>query len=394
MLTDASIIRKRVTGKRQHIADTGGLYLVINAAGKKTWASRYTAPDGKRRWQYHGDYPTVTLAKARDLNRDVQEMAGQGVDPQNTGDGLSINPTLEEVYSLFIQKGVDRKGSPLRESTLNGYRQAFEKDILPAIGKRKIRDLRKRDILPALEKIISRGSENQANQVYRRLQRVMSFAAARDIIEINPMASMEPVGETNRRDRVLTEGEIKAFLSWKPRSDQARRILRLILITGARPGEVAGMSQDEIDGDWWTIPAERTKTKTPHRVYLTDFAKELLPEDRFTISRQVAGRCLERALKSEAETPEEKKRGGQPSPLGLKKLVAHDLRRTMATGLASLGFSDEEINAVQGRAKLGIIGVYNLFTYDEAREKAAKAWTKKLKRIISGKESVKVVNLR
>lgn len=393
MLTDASIQRLKVTGKRRHVADTGGLYIIVNASGKKTWVSRYTAPDGKRRWQYHGDYPTTPLKIAREKNREVQDMADGGIDPQNLGEGLGIDPTLEDVYKLFIKKGVDRKGNPLRESTLNGYIQAFDKDILPIIGKCKIRGLRKRDIIPTLEKIVERGSENQANQVYRRLQRVMSFAAARDIIEFNPMAAMEPIGETNRRDRVLSDEELKLFLNWRPRSDQAYRILQLILITGARPGEVAGMTKDEIDGDWWTIPKERSKTKTPHRVYLTDLAKKLLPDDHFTISRQVAGRTISRALISEADIPDKRKVGGQPSPLHIDKFVPHDLRRTMATGLASLGFSDEVINAVQGRVKLGIIGTYNHYRYDSEREKAAKAWTTKIKKIMGINTAAKVIKL-
>lgn len=394
MLTESALQRLRATGKRRHVADSGGLYIIVNASGKKTWASRYTSPDGKRRWQYHGDYPAVDIKKARDLNREIQEMSAAGMDPQNLGDGLGIDPTLEDVFDLFIRKSVDRKGNPLRESTINGYKQAFKADILPIIGKRKIRDIKKRDIIPTLELIVDRGAVNQANQVYRRLRRVMAFAAARDIIEFSPMAAMEPIGETNRRSRVLTDEEIKVFLHWKPRSDQSKRILQLILITGARPGEVAGMTQDEINGDWWTIPAERSKTKTPHRVFLTDLAKELIPDDRFSISRQVADRTLSRALESSAETPEKRKRGGQPSPLRLEKFIPHDLRRTMATGLASLGFTDDVINAVQGRAKLGVIGTYNLHTYEKESQKAAKAWTAKLKKIMGASGNKKVVNIR
>jgi len=394
MLTESALQRLRITGKRRHVADSGGLYIIVNASGKKTWASRYTSPDGKRRWQYRGDYPTVDMKRARDLNRDIQEMSAAGMDPQNLGDGLGIDPTLEEVFHLFIKKGVDRKGNALRESTINGYKQAFDADVLPIIGKRKIRDLKKRDIISTLELIIDRGAVNQANQVYRRLRRVMSFAAARDIIEFSPMAAMEPIGETNRRSRVLTDAEIKTFLQWEPRSTQTKRILQLILITGARPGEVAGMTRDEISGDWWTIPAERSKTKTPHMVYLTDLAKELLPEDRFSISRHVADRTLNRALESNAEIPDTRKRGGQPSPLRLEKFIPHDLRRTMATGLASLGFTDEVINAVQGRAKLGIIGTYNLHTYEKESQKAAKAWTSKLKKIMGANVNKKVVNIR
>lgn len=394
--TDLGVKRLKTTGKRYHVTEGGGLYLIVNAGGAKSWASYYRAPDGKRRWHPLGDLHTVDLATAREKNREVQEMAKKGIDPEAAGEGLGVDPTMEEVYKLFIKKGVDRKGKPLRASTIEGYKQAFDADILPFLGKRRIRELRKRDIIPVLERIVDRGAVNQANQVYRRLQRVMSFAAARDIIEFNPMQSMEPIGEQNRGSRVLSDAEIKTFLEWKPRSDQARRILRLILTTGSRPGEVSGMCWEEIDGDWWTIRAERVKTGIPHRVYLTATAKALLPERPkdddgkpangpvFSVPRDAACHCLGRALKSKAEVPEKKIVGGQPSPLHLAKFVPHDLRRTMATGLAALGFSDEVINAVQGRAKLGIIGTYNLHTYDKERQTAAEAWERKLKGITSG----------
>ncbi len=164
---------------------------------------------------------------------------------------------------------VDRAGKPLRESTLLGYRYAFNKDILPAIGSMEVADIRKKHIIPMLEKIEVRGSHNQANQVYRRLQRVLSFAAARDLIEFNPTQTMEPVGKTQSRDRVLTPDEIRTLMIWESKSKEAHRIIKLVLMTGARPGEVAGLSQKEITDSWWKIPAIRTKTGNEQLVYLS-----------------------------------------------------------------------------------------------------------------------------
>ena len=52
--------------------------------------------------------------------------------------------------------------------------------------------------------------------------------------------------------------------------------MKLILVTAQRPGEVIGMHSSEIDGRWWTIPAERAKNGKTHRVYLTDTAVDLI----------------------------------------------------------------------------------------------------------------------
>jgi integrase len=397
LFTDLSVNRYKKTGKRYHVTEGGGLYLIVNAAGTKSWSSYYRAPDGKRRWHPIGDLHNIYLTKSREMNRDIQTMSIIGIDPKNTGEGLGIEPTLQQVYELFMKKSVDRKGNLLRPSTIIGYTQAFDADILPFLGQRRVRELRKRDILPVLERIIDRGSANQANQVFRRLRRVLAFVAARDIIEASPMSSMEPVGVTKSRSRILSDEEIKTFMEWKPKSEEAWRILRLVLITGARPGEIAGLCKAEIEGDWLEIPPERSKTNTLNRIFLTNMAKKLLPEDRFTISRHAVNRSLRRSIVTGKPYLEDRdkevvpKVGGQIYPLPLQSFVPHDLRRTMASQLAELGFSDEIIDATQGRVKRGIIGTYNRYRYDKECQLAAEAWTRKLQGIITGKKINNVI---
>ena len=373
------------------------LYIKVMPTSRKYWLFRYVMPGGKNGNNLSlgeltptNDYSTAT-AKAADYRQRVKE----GIDPAIPEKNEDCH-TLQEVYGLFIKKGVDRTGKPLRESTLQGYRWAFEKDILPALGDMEVSEIRKKHILPMLESIEERGSHNQANQVYRRLQRVLSFAAARDLIEFNPMQSMEPAGKTQSRDRVLSEDEIRTFKAWEPRSKEAHRILKLILLTGARPGEVAGISRKEITGSWWRIPASRTKTGNEHLVYLTTEAKALLPKDQFSISRHVVDRTLARAIKSAEIHPEgePRRKGGQPTPLRIEKFVPHDLRRTMATGLAALGYSDEIVDAVQGRQKRGVVAVYNLHTYEVERKRAALAWNRKLQQIVAYETGGKVVNIK
>lgn len=379
--TESAIERLRPRATKYLENEPGGLYMAIHPTGLKVWSSYYRAQDGKRRWKKLGVYPATDIDKARSLNSDVQDLARDGMDPKHIEDGVGREPNLEEVFNLFINKGVDKTGNPLRGSTIEGYRQAFNADILPFLGQRKANDLRKRDLIPVLEKIKTRGSTNQANQVYRRLRRVLSFAAARDIIEFNPMTDMEPIGTTNRRDRHLSDKEIKCFYDHLPdciMGDDISRILLLILVTGVRPGEAAGINKDEIDGNWWTIPAERRKKPKPHRVFLTPMARDLLPDDRFSISNP---RAVSKALLRSIEGYQLKK-GWRPPTLPIEKFIPNDLRRTMATGLAALGFSDEVITAAQGREKIGVIGTYNLYRYDKERKKAATAWAKKLTSLI------------
>lgn len=389
----------------------GRLYVRVTNSSK-IWVYTYIEPGAtKRRWISLGQYMAkgsdavyMTAEEAKAKASEYDEKLAAGIDPATAPPPPPLphqpadDNTLEGVYRLFLKKGLDRKGRPLRASTLKSYELAFESNVLPYLGTKPVDQIKRRDILPVLERISDRKAGSMANMVYRRLRRVLAFAAERELIGINPMAAMHPFGEVNQKDRVLTDEEIKTFWEWKPRSDTVRRILRLILLTGARPGEVVGMTRGEISGKWWTIPAGRSKTGAANKVYLTATALGIIPEAKskkdgeavnslepvFDISRHAINRCLARALDQEKAKTAKGTRGEQIIILPVEKFTPHDLRRTQATGLGALGFSDEVINAVQGRVKQGVVKIYNRHEYEKERQLAAEAWERKLLSIITG----------
>ncbi|MEI6702094.1 MAG: hypothetical protein WCL71_00995 [Deltaproteobacteria bacterium] len=135
--------------------------------------------------------------------------------------------------------------------------------------KRKVADIKKRDIVLLLESIIERGSPASANNNFKIIRKMFRFAVQRDIIEHSPCDGVVMPAPLNRGDRVLSEIEMKTLwnnLDSCHVSDDIRSAIRLILLTGQRPGEVIGMHTDEISERWWTIPAERSKNKKAHRV--------------------------------------------------------------------------------------------------------------------------------
>jgi integrase len=391
-LTILGVERLSAKGNAYTRVVDGNLYIKVHPTGRKVWMYRYVESGTKsRKWLSLGEVSainTMEVAKAKsdDYNRNLEEVG----DPQKTTEG---DQTFAELFSLFMSRGVDRQGKPLSERTLSFYEYSISTNVLPYLGNHKVKDLRKRDILPVLEKIVDRGARSLANLTYRRMKRIFNFAAARDIIEFNPMANMELVGEIKNCDRVLSDSEIKTFLEWETKSKEAWHVMRLILITGARPGEVTGLCKAEIEGDWWVIPPERTKAGAENRIFLTDMAKELLPEDSFTISRPAVGEYLRRAVNAGKELKEKGKVKGSIF-LSVPPFTPHDLRRTMATNLAELGFTDEIINACQGRAKRGVIATYNRYRYDKERQLTAEAWSRKLASIMSEEAIDNVIPLR
>jgi integrase len=256
------------------------------------------------------------------------------------------------------------------------------------------------------------------NNILKVTRKMFNFAVERDILEFTPFTGVKAPVQITSRERTLTETEISAFwnseLPKASMSDETKRILKLILVTMQRPGEVAGIHAKEIDGHWWTIPAERAKNKTTHRVYLTKTALELLGESEgyyfpspkngqtdkdgvtiinthiddnavaYAIRRNLKDYKPRRAIKGDSismvKVKEDKK-------MEMEHFTPHDLRRTGATFLAQLSFSDETIDAVLGHKKTGVVKIYNRHKYDLEKQKALEAWERKLNSILTNKAS-------
>jgi integrase len=239
-------------------------------------------------------------------------------------------------------------------------------------------------------------------------RKLFNFAVEKDILEHSPFAGVRVPVDLSSRDRILSDQEIKKlWTTGLPKAvmcNEIKRIIKLLLLTGQRVGEVCGIHVDEIDGHWWTLPPERTKNGMTHRVYLTDTALELLGEPLFEyyfpspvsrtdnhgnrfythITRNAVSYAIRKNLKHYqpirpikgdklvmVNIPEDKK-------MDIAHFTPHDLRRTFSTGLASLGFHDEIIDAVTGHKKQGIIRIYNRHKYDAEKQDALAAWEKKL----------------
>lgn len=330
------------------------------------------------------------LADARKRNDEVLRITCRGEDPAEI-ENLNTNPTLSELFEEWHSKGVDKRGNPWSEGHRRNVRYMFKADIIPRLGGRKVRDIRKADVRRVLEKIEGR-APNQALQVYRRLSRLFNYAASKDIIEASPMANLDPIGRQSKKSRYLSNAEIETFLAGLPSANmapQTARILELILRTGQRPSEICGAHESEIDGSWWTIPDKRTKNGIANRVYLTGRARALfgVPNEHGLFfpslrapERPVSHTILSKALRRTLTGKE--KKSDSDITLPLEPFSPHDLRRTCATHLGELGFTDEVIGALLNHKKRTVTGQhYNMFQYDPQKRQALEAWERKLERI-------------
>jgi integrase len=232
-----------------------------------------------------------------------------------------------------------------------------------------------------------------------------AWAVKRGMVQANPFAALPIDKSIAKRQRVLSEIEISE--AWRAAIDATSpygTIIRLMILTGQRRGEVSGMRWSELSADLttWTIPRERTKNGLQHVVPLSEPARNLiramLPEDEREALRVMGERCAGNALvfpgdvgtefsgwsKSkaaldraiiEARTKTATNAGATVTPL--MPWTVHDLRRTLATGLQRLGVrlevTEAVLNHVSG-SRGGIAGVYQCHDWAPEKRVALDAW--------------------
>jgi integrase len=371
----------------------------ITAAGTVTFVLRYNA-HGRDRLLTVGEYPTWSLAAARKQAKDFRQEVDAGTDILEERRADRQEPAVSDVLGRYCKAHVDKlKSGPAMRATMERY-------LVPALGKRKIRDVRRRDVIAMVEDL-AHDRPRQAALLLAYTKGLFAWAEDREIIEANPAATIKPrkvskAMAPRNRARVLTSNEIRAF--WGSAETCGLHhltalCLKLILVTGQRPGECAGMSWEEVDGNVWTIPAARRgKTATAHTVPLTDTALETLEQAKAEGQRLAKRRKRAAGYVFEArpETPvttaaigravsrfagalgnEERAEGGRWTP--------HDLRRTCRTGLAAAGVSETVAELVIGHTRKGIAAVYDLHRYDAEKRAALEVWERRLLRILEGK---------
>ena len=388
--TDRYLKSLKPKEKQYYVREQRGFALRVLPSGVKTFLYIYTI-NGTRRQLNLGNYPHVSLADAHEKYLAVAKLLATGIDPQTPPPEPQPEPAKPEVLTVSGLKALYVKHikSHLVARSVVQQERTLDKDVVPVIGDLPAAEIRRKDAI-ALVETVARRAPGQARNVIKTARSMYSFALARELVELNPFAGAGravPVTAPKARKRVLNDDEIRKVWAALNNGEIGRATL-LILTTGQRPGEVTGMHRDEIDGRWWTIPPERAKKNDrENRVYLTGLSKSLLalPANDYDHVFPVRGRG--RGIGADGSM--------RPSTLshnltdndyfGLPRWTPHDLRRTMATGLARLGCPDEVIDEVLNHKKKGIISVYNRHRYDREKRRWLILWARHLRKTVKAK---------
>lgn len=362
-----------------------GFGVRVGAGGRKTFIVFYRVP-GRRtlRRQSLGKYPQTSLATARKAAQNAMQKATVGRDTA-TEQHVAKQHTFDALAALYLEKHAKRKK---RSWPADARMIRQELDVWAG---RPVTALRRQDVHDLLDGIVDRGAPILANRVLSLVSKILNFGLNLDgWIEANVAAKIPKPSPEQSRTRVLSEAELRAtwaHLDQKPpkampavdrrRWELARAALKLRLVTAQRGKEVLSMRVEDLDGAWWTIPADVAKNKLPHRVYLSKPALAIVKGLRGTENTGHLFVGIRGASK----------RRGALDDLDVPDIRPHDFRRTAATMMASGGVPRLVISKILNHVDPSVTGIYDRASYDAEKQSALTWWATKLDAIIKGKRS-------
>ena len=396
-MTDAGIRNLKRKAQRFEVWEDGrtGFGLRVSPTGRKVFQFMYWRDDKARRMTL-GVYGQVSLAEARVKFAEAKKALEHGGDPaakvvqQRRADRAA--ETVTELAEDYLRKWArPRKRSAAEDERI------LRKDVLPRWGKRKAKDIVRREVIALLDEIVARGSPIAANRTLACVRRMYSWALERDLLGASPCVGIKAPAPEARRDRALSNDEIATF--WHGLGDTRmietiRLALKLQLATAQRRGEVIGAEWSEFDREngVWTIPAHKAKNNELHVVPLSPLALSLLDAIKdnagnspFLFPSHIANKPITPDSVSHALRKNLK-------PIGVDNVRPHDLRRTAATAMAALGVDRTVLARVLNHVDRSVTGRYDAHSYLNEKRAALGRWGHKLQEIITGEPASVDVN--
>ncbi len=371
-LTDLSFRRLRVpdNGRVTYSDDAvPGFGVRVSANGVKSFVLLV----GRSRKRITiGRYPTITLAEARGRAR---ELIAQRVL------GKEDTPTIKFEDALPIFLASQYPEHSLKPETGKEAKRVLKKHFLPPFRHELLHTISTHAVTQIIDRM--RRTPSEARHAFAMIRLFFNWAERRRYVAKSPCWGVEPPKASPPRDRVLTREEIKAILKVTHANDSTfATIVELLLYTGQRRGEIAGLRDEWIDWENRTItfPAAITKNKRAHRIPFGARVEALLRTGH-------SDGHLFRARGT--DTPFDGWSKCKPKFDGccpLPHWTLHDLRRTFATNLAALGVpvhvTEKALNHVSGTTG-GIVAVYQRHTYEQEIREAMEQWDRYLAELTS-----------
>ena len=465
VLTVPGMMKYRPAAKRREIRDSlaPGLHLVIQPkrtddkreSARCSWAMRFRRPDGRTAKLTLGpvdfsegenaEEPVLgaplTLRAARQLANKVDRDRARGVDVveeykadrerKRASASEAAENTFPKLATEFIRDHRVRRWGTwprrwretaallgLRWDRSNSDPTKGEPEIIPGGQADKWRDkpvstiddhavhtcideARKKGI-PGLKKRNKGVSDSRARKMHGALSAFFKWAKHQRKIATNPCLEVWRPEPRPARKRAFTDAEIKVFWTATEQiAEPFRPALRVLLLTGQRLREVAGMMDHELGSvlpgtpvDLWTLGPDRTKNHREHHVPLAQLVSDMIND--VPRVEPPSGQNFSYVFSTTGSTPisgwsKMKKRLNKAMGKDIPHWTLHDLRRSCATGMQRLGVRPEVIeralNHVSGTFG-GIVGTYQTDPLAGEVKIALERWSLHVAGLVEGGDNV------
>jgi integrase len=368
----------------------------------------------------------LPAAEARRLAARELAKAKTGGDPQ--GEKVAKRRGGSHVFKAVAEDFIATKELPQppnkpkpgkrywRPSSAKQYRHILLVCSKPLHGF-DIAAIKRGDISSVVRQVEEKRGTRMASLVRNRLMTLFKWAMGEGFIEINPVISSRQVEYTGKRERLLSDDELVRI--WRacepenfPHQGNFGRVIKLLLLTGARRQEITGMTWGEVylDDAIWTLPGERAKNHRTHTMPLSPPAhailKEMSEEKRWNGKEWTSDRYV---FSSFGRMNVQRPRAALYERSGTSGWWLHDIRKTVATGMGNLGIAPHVISCVLNHVSVfrmdihnmpvvvqgpraGITGKYNLSPYFREMQQALNLWAEHVMALVEGR-APKVVQL-
>ncbi len=396
-LTDSAIKTAKPKEKPYKLSDAHGLYLEITPNGSKLWRLKYRVA-GKEKKLSFGAYPAIGLQQARKKRDEARQLLAEGKDPSaerqaekaaQQSNGLTFETLAREWHAYRVPRWA--------KSTADKTAAYLESDLLPALGKRPVKAITRPELVELIRRIEDRGAHNVAKKCRQWLSQIFRYGLAKGSVDSNPATDLDVVAAhapATRHHPHVTFAELPELLG---KIDAAkinvltRHAIRLLVLTGVRPGELraAPWAEFDLDAAVWTIPKERMKARRPHIVPLPRQAVVILRE-----LQEITGRyeLVFAGRNSSARPMSENTVNKALSDAGYKgRQTGHGFRHLLSTELNSRGYNRDWIERQLAHGDQDEIrDTYNHATYLEQRRDMMQAWADSVDALCAGANVVSI----
>ena len=372
-----------------------GFGLRLRGAGgpvRKSWIVQYRRA-GRSRRLLLGSAEVLSAEQARTAAKKALGAVATGSDPQ--ADKATRRNQDRFTFRAVADDYLRAKQPTVRPRTFVEMQRYLCGSYFKALHSVPADQITRRDVAARLLVIDRECGVVTALRARSHISSFFAWGIAQGLMDSNPVVGAAQLKPPPARDRVLDDAELSAILR-ACEDDDFGKIVRLLIILGARRTEVGGLRWSELDLNRgvWLLPRERAKNAREHLLPLPALALSILE----TVPRVMNRDCLfgERSaggftLWAAAKSALDARLADQ-----VRKWTLHDIRRTFATRLCDLGTAPHVVEQIlnhQSGHRAGIAGIYNKSSYEREVKAALALWADHVRTLIEGGER-KIVPMR